>query len=277
MIHFLGSHTHVFAPLVDLVPAAEPAPAAGPAVLQGFGDHPVPQSVALQSMHRRDVACGPDRTLGAGARLELRYLATSAFNKIRSHFRSGDKSSNKVRLPRDESDSRGLVDILRWLRADDALFQLRETRAPLAERSAARVGNCDEMSRLAVDEARKLGLRAHAWGFVHEGKPASHAFALVDLPRDTLSSAYAVGDTRRNFDGGDDFWIVDPWAGICCPGSKYDALFVAKMDKWAAQNKHIFHQGEWRVANDFTWLQATLGNARRLLAECPIPDHAIRA
>jgi hypothetical protein len=100
---------------------------------------------------------------------------------------------------------------------------------------------------------------------------------VVELRRNTLSSAYAQGGRLRNFDGGNDFWVVDPWAGICCEGSTYDAAFVAKMDKWAVQNKHIFYDGDWHPANDFNWLRFTLRSPRRLLFGCPIPGHAVKA
>jgi hypothetical protein len=274
----IGSYVPFFAPVDDNMPITDTAPDAAPAIPPHRGAQPMaPESAAPFSLHHRDVACGPDGSLGPSARLELRYLAMCTFNKVRSHFRGSDKSSNKVRMPYDESDRRAVLDVLRWLRADDALGQLREYGASLDERWAAKVGNCTEMARMAVVEARKMGLRADIWSFLQNGEPSAHAFALVELRRENLSSAYALGSERRTFDRGDDFWVVDPWAGICCPGSKYDPAFVAKMEKWAAQNKQIYHGGKWRPADDFNWLRATLGRPRGLLADCPFPYHPVWA
>jgi hypothetical protein len=164
MINSIGSHARVFATLAATAPLAEPEADADPATRQGFGDQPAARmSAAPCGLHLLDARCGPDNSLGAAARLELRHLATSAFNKVRSQFKTGDKSTNKVRLPRGQDDLRGLFDVLRCKRANMALNEFRLRRAPLADRWEAKVGNCTEMARMAVDEARKLGLRANTW------------------------------------------------------------------------------------------------------------------
>jgi hypothetical protein len=265
-------------PFAKPAPDAAPAQHANPAIPQDFGNQPtMPEAATSSSSHRRDISSGPDRSLGATARLELRYRATRAFNTVRSQFRSGDKSTNKLRLPRDAYDLRGLFDVLRCYRANHSLNGLRLGHASLADRWEAKVGNCTEMARMAVDEARKLGLRANTWGFEHEDGSIPHEFAVVELRGATLSSAYAQGGRCRNFEGCDDFWIVDPWAGICCEGSRYDAAFAAKMNKWAAQNKHVFYDNAWHRANEFSWLKSTIARPRALLFGCPIPHHAIKA
>jgi hypothetical protein len=139
----------------------------------------------------------------------------------------------------------------------------------LAQTRVAKVGNCGEMSRAAALEARALGLQSTVWGFMDKGGTSiPHEFAVVRLP-DPRAAAGAAYQERylRHFNGRQDFWVVDPWAGICCAGSEYDARFIAKMQSWTQQNKHICADREWRQADDFAWLHSTVGKPRLMTEE----------
>jgi hypothetical protein len=209
----------------------------------------------------------------------LQSMARRVFDTVREQFRDGDKSSNKARFATHEDDLRAFTDLSRSQRAARTHFDLLVRQAPLAERCLAKVGNCTEMAFLAVEAARYLGLRANVWGFMAAGRSFSHEFAIVESRGGDghgLSSAYSQGIARENFDGCDDFYVVDPWAGICCAGSDYDTAFMEKMAKWASQGKRIWRAGEWLQATDPAWLAVTVESPRRLLLNSAIPDYAVR-
>jgi len=134
---------------------------------------------------------------------------------------------NSIRSSIDALEAKGL---LSNLRSDLSLS------AKLAER--ARAGNCYEMTALAL---RYLN-NNHDW---HSGPTAmisltdgNHCFAVVGLEADDWDQAeLLVAKPLR--DWGDDCYIIDPWANVCCPADQYELEFHCKMFSWSMKGKEI--------------------------------------
>lgn len=171
---------------------------------------------------------------GASTR-DNRTLARDAMRAVRSAYRAGDKSSNKLPTQGRDIEARQQ----RGIRASYRIGHLRKlTSANIhhfrVPQRGTRIdaGNCGE---LAVAVARRVQARGGAvsiWS-IHDvqAKGAAaypHAFCVVGEPPSASS---------RDFAGWDGVWIVDGWANVVCEAPEFTAQLTAKLLKWAGQGK----------------------------------------
>lgn len=96
-------------------------------------------------------------------------------------------------------------------------------------------GNCGEMSGAAARLLRRAGVQASIHAVDYEGR---RAFTLVGAKlRQALDD---VGLT--DYHG---CWVVDAWAGIVCPATRYGDTFLSKRNTWAERGKMILHGEQW--------------------------------
>jgi hypothetical protein len=182
-------------------------------------------------------------------------VAFLAFRNARFWFKTGDKSNNKVYGENSSMDPAKIQrravgiergdpkrgDIRKWP------YQFGGSVAfgnRLIDQSI-KVGNCSEMSCVALALASKLcSVDTPLWlGVLDE--PADHTFALVGtaLPRLLGNRPTRITDLNRLTSGtasdGDGLYVVDVWAGICCHVSEYESRFRSQMQKWSGQGKLI--------------------------------------
>jgi len=169
---------------------------------------------------------------------------------VRQHYRPG-KSANKCRISAIHQKERAVADRLRCISTYEILSALQISNAPLIERIEAGVGNCLEMASHSALLAQHLGLTATIWGFRDPDLGHSaHAFCLIAEPG---KDAIPATPGAKLPDSG---WVSDPWAGIVCHVTDYDAHMKQKMAKWDAEKKHIYccQRQEWLAPLDPRWL-----------------------
>ncbi|WP_309835072.1 hypothetical protein [Caballeronia sp. LZ065] len=173
--------------------------------------------------------------------------ARRAFVRVRNQFsKVGFKSGNKVRP--DDPASMQRADV-----ANDMVTALQDcvygTMPPdFVLPMIWGCGNCGEMSGAAARLLRRAGVQASIYGVDYKG---SHAFTMVgDVPDRAMDH---VGLT--DYDG---CWVVDAWAGIVCPATRYCDTFLRKMNTWTGRGKMIMHGEHWVRANDPDWLDAVI-------------------
>ena len=99
-----------------------------------------------------------------------------------------------------------------------------------------RVGNCLEMSAMAVTIARRTPAIGTPW-LVYITAPGDHAFCAITASGDTAPPAWTTvmemaNDEKKTY-------IVDPWANTCCLAKVYPRLVVSKFEDWSDQGKRI--------------------------------------
>jgi hypothetical protein len=102
-----------------------------------------------------------------------------------------------------------------------------------------RKGNCLEMASLAAfHAANKKSLNDLVW-VGHITKPGDHVFCLVGKAEQP--SWKSVSEMVKA--AADDWWVIDPWADICCQAKQYDSKFEEQMSIWSGQGKRILMYG----------------------------------
>ncbi|MDR5759534.1 hypothetical protein [Caballeronia sp. LZ035] len=199
--------------------------------------------------HDLDLSAALDDEVGGAEPDEI--YSRRAFAMVRNQFRKvGFKSGNKVR-PDDPAS------VQRAEAANDMVIALQDcvygTMPPdFVLPMIWGCGNCGEMSGAAARLLRRAGVPASIHAVDDKG---SHAFTLVgEIPE------HARDNVRlTDYDG---CWVVDAWAGIVCPATRYCETFLRKMDTWAQRGKKILHNKRWIRANDLSWLDAVINGPK---------------
>ena len=171
---------------------------------------------------------------------------------VRQHFRPR-KSANKCRISDLRVKPAATPDLVRVLNTFDILAPLQAADAPLIKRLQANVGNCHEMASYAHHIAERLGLSSSIWALRDpELGHGAHAFCVIAEPGNYAARAKPANPLQGRG------WVIDPWAGIVCDITDYDARIRQKMAKWAGEKKHIFcsERQTWMSPIDPRWLDA---------------------
>ncbi|RWA46790.1 hypothetical protein AU476_35400 [Cupriavidus sp. UYMSc13B] len=190
-------------------------------------------------------------------------LASCAYQVVRQHFKRRYKSSNKRHIPGTPAYHQE-----RHARAQHFLGPLQAENRSLDDRLALGVGNCSEMASAAAELVLRCGAQARVWGACDPGRNViTHEFALV--------GPNLLQHSPDNFHNEHSLWVVDPWAGLCCPAPVYGQAFSEKMRCWAAEGKQVFHEQAWMRADDPRWIHAVVGMGKVLFQTTPADDPAL--
>jgi hypothetical protein len=162
------------------------------------------------------------------------------------------KSSNKFR-PGETKE--GVDRDRRWGKANrwrnEIVREIRGRPGPLdygilAELATAyESGNCTEYAAIAWKYLVSKEVQAHIVGLEGDG---DHAFAVAGLKQ----------PPPRDFaEWGEDVWICDPWANICCLAADYPTAWNDRMRHWENKGKMILGKdGEPIAPTSHAWLNS---------------------
>lgn len=173
------------------------------------------------------------------------------FDKLKSHFREGPKTSNwryaadapvpdEKRLRRERNaDTSGVMQ-----------HEMDDRGAPLEEYLAKRVGNCQTQASAAVAMARSLGVPANIWHFINAGDRegsdgeliAAHTHAtcvIGQVPSTEDPNRPARKYDRTGHNEASHLFMVDTWSGVKGPGDTFREAYRQQMHNKDAKGKLI--------------------------------------
>jgi hypothetical protein len=166
---------------------------------------------------------------------------------VRQYFKGGIKSSNK-RYTAEGPKSAGRAKSLET--AGDSIQNFRDVTTKglnlwLKAQEVAKLGtggsvfgNCSEMALLACYHAYQKDVTV---GFRLGLRGADHMFCLVGPEsKPPWPNILAMNKWQ-----GDEAWIIDPWANICCRPQDFLGQYTKKMIYWSEKHKQIQAAGKW--------------------------------
>jgi hypothetical protein len=177
----------------------------------------------------------------AEAALQLARMALGKY-KSNNKIRPGETKQGVDREERWGKADRRRGEIQRVVGRPEPSTMFYEKLAEVA--TAYKAGNCTEYAAIAWRYLVGQGVLAHIVGL--EG--GDHAFAVVGLKQLPSKDFTAWGE---------DVWICDPWANICCPAADYPKAWNEKMARWDEKEKLILDaDGEPIRPTEHSWLNS---------------------
>jgi hypothetical protein len=157
------------------------------------------------------------------------YKMNFNYENINTFEKRATRNDNKAKVTKMLSIYRSLLD-----HEASSLFE-RGKKISQQPRQM-RIGNCEEMALLAAYYGLTTysDLDGKTWlGSITT--PGDHAFCL--LGPSTQPGWHSPPNMSKSNES--KFWIVDPWANICCPIKDYYDSFMKKMAQWDKDEKMI--------------------------------------